>query len=347
MHIIILAGGKGVRLWPISNQSKPKALIRLGGEHSLLQQTIMRVNNIQNVQSITIVTNRLYRDQMQEAAKQVSCIYPLKFVIEEEHGDTTIAIAAAALNIARENRSGDNLLILPCDHVIKNDYVFHSTIKELCQNDFNDKITLLGIKPQNADTNYGYVEHTSTKRPIFIEKPNHDLASRLVDSGRYLWNSGMIYASGHTLLREIKEYNPGLVEQIQSALNQNIVKDGINYCELRKIEMQKSYSSMDYSTLQKSNNLRVIPCDIDWVDIGNWHALSKLLPSDSLGNNIRGQVVTYDTVNCHVEAHNKKIVTIGVEDLTIIEAGENILILNKSQVSNLKNIYDKIGISIK
>jgi mannose-1-phosphate guanylyltransferase len=348
MHGVILAGGVGSRLWPASNKLSPKSLIKFESEYSLLQLTLLRTSKIKKLKTIIIVASKIHIEQIISHCEEIKP-YLLNIaihIIAEPHSkDTAAAIMAASLYISNKYGSKDKLLVMPSDHLIEQETEFYKDISRGKWLANKEKLILFGIKPSHADHNYGYIEYDKGKIKKFTEKPNKTLAKQYTESGKYLWNTGMICARADILLQEGHNYCSDMVEQVKKALNKAVIQHNIinsNYIEI--ILDEASFCSIikisvDYAILQKSCNLELVTANFRYRDMGNWHIVHDDNLSDHNGNQTKGNVVTYRSSNCYIESNNKLIAAIGLENLAIIEHENGILVINKNESDAIKYVY--------
>lgn len=345
MHAVILAGGIGKRLWPLSTQLNPKPFLNFNNDLSLIQNTLLRVSKVISIKNIIISTSRSCSKKIIEHCNKLNISSQIEILLEEESQDTTISIATAATYIKNKYGKNEGIYFMPCDHIIKKENNFcesMSSAQVLLQ---QNKIALFGIKPTYAEKNYGYIKYEEQKVVNFIEKPSASLAAKFIASGKYLWNSGIICCKAKVMLDEIDRYNKGLLKNVENSLNTAIMSLDGKYKQIfcRKIMTTMQHVSIDYSTLQKSKNIAVLSCDIGWNDVGNWQQASQILPSDKNGNNIQGAVKMHDTSNCYIASNSKKIIAVGVKDLVILEKEGEILIMNKKDAAGFKSKYSQFS----
>ena len=310
---VILSGGSGTRLWPLSREKYPKQYLSIGNKRTLLQETIIRLDGIDNVADPIIICNSDHRFLVAEQCKQIKVKKPI-ILLEKTGRNTAPAIAAAALYSL--NFSKDILLVLSADNIIGELDAFHDSIKTAFRNAQNGKLVLFGITPKNANPNYGYIEtskdiHTSElKVEKFIEKPDLHLAKSFIDNGNYLWNSGMFMFQASILVNELNTYAPKIVSCAKEAVD-NSIQD-LDFIRLDEKALESSPSiSIDYALMEKSVNLILVPLDALWSDVGSWSALYEIGEKDRDGNLITGDVLTLNTSNSYINSNHHIVVTIG------------------------------------
>jgi len=340
---VILSGGSGTRLWPLSRKLHPKQFINLVNDTTLFQDTILRLP--EGVSEPFIICNEEHRflaaEQLREINKKTKGI-----ILEPEGKNTAPAIALAALQFIN---TGEDpiLLVLSADHLIKNVKAFHQSItvaKELAE---NDKLITFGIVPDKAETGYGYIEaninNTDTYYSIksFTEKPNEKNAKKYIDSGNYLWNSGMFMFKASVYLDELQKFEPDILSAcIRSCTAKNIDSDFIRidndaFCKCPN-------RSIDYAVMEHTKNSVVVPLDANWSDVGSWSSLWDVKTKDNNDNVSEGDVVLEDVKNTYTYSSNRLISVIGVSNLVIIDTKDALLVANKQQTRSIKKIVEKL-----
>ncbi|MGC0372042.1 MAG: hypothetical protein DGJ47_000747 [Rickettsiaceae bacterium] len=345
MYVVILAGGEGKRLWPISNKNTPKPFVKLNDDFSLLQNTILRASKLHSINGIIIVSGEKYSQRVisecNKLRKVNKNICRIEILVEPESRDTSYAISYASLYIQQNYAPDSEILVLPSDHVIDKELAFQFAVKKARLLPREGKVTLFGIEPSRPETNYGYIQYNKHQVLKFIEKPDYLTAQQYIKSGEYLWNSGIIYCQANILLSEIDAYSRNVFTNTMNSLANSSVSYHGDYkmINIQKIECDTDGQSIDYAVLQKSDNINVVACDIGWNDVGNWNSVSQAMPKDLNGNNIKGDALLHDVSNCYVESNNKQIAVVGVSNLAIIETDNGILIINKQNASDIKKVF--------
>ena len=345
MHAVILAGGQGSRLWPISNKQTPKQFVNIGDEN-LLQKAFKRASNIDSVQNIITITNSDYLAEVKKSYSHIPKIkgnkYSCEIIIEPSPKDTAAAITAAAVHISLNYGPNQPIIILPSDHIITDSSAFIESVQKAKKMALQNKIVTLGIKPTHPETNYGYIEYNENEVVSFKEKPSLTAAIEYIASGKFLWNSGILCFTVGVLINEMKKYCPSLLSIIKQSINRSFTY-GLDDKEIFLNEYlwdNLPKISIDYALLEKTNQIAVLPCSIGWNDVGNWQAMSKMGVKDEKGNSIKGNVTLHDSNNCYVENKSQKtIALIGVQNLTVIETKEGFLIMDKNNAVVPKEIF--------
>ncbi len=347
MHAVILAGGAGSRLWPVSTRQKPKPFIKVNNE-SFIQKAFIRAIEIKSVHNIITVTTS---DCLPEVKAQYSEITNIidnslrKELIVEPFGmDTAAAIVAAVFHIFSQYGPDEMMLILPSDHIILDSVAFSKAVLQAQHLAKNGKIVTFGIKPFYPETSYGYIEYSNNEAIRFIEKPSLGLALEYLKSEKFLWNSGILCCTAKTIIKELETHCFDILSRVIKAIHTSTSFTNSDYYRelfLNSLIWETIPNiSIDYALLEKSNQIAVVACDIGWSDIGNWESMSMLRPKDKNGNRVKGNVKLYDSIDCYIESNsNKTIAVVGVKDLAIIESENGFLVIDKKKVSSAKAIF--------
>ena len=338
---VILSGGSGTRLWPLSRRQYPKQYLPLVGDNTMLQETILRLNGLKNLLDPIIICNAEHRFLVAEQCQQIDIINPM-ILLEPIGRDSAPAIAAAALQSIKDSNEAI-LLVLSADHVIQNVQAFHHAINIAAKQAQDGKLATFGIVPTDANTGYGYIKSSKEnvdgtyKVEEFVEKPDLETAESYLNQGNYLWNSGMFMFQANTLIDELTTHSPNIVASVNDAVN-NATKD-LDFIRLDKQAFESSPSdSIDYALMEKSDNVIVVPLDAQWNDIGSWSALHDIGAKDNNGNVIQGDVFTEDTINTYIHANHHMVATIGVQDLVIVDTPTPHLYQPKIKRKKLKKL---------
>lgn len=351
---LIMAGGSGERFWPLSTPTKPKQLLSLFSDKSMIRETVDRILPIISVDKIFVATNIL---QVDEIKKELPDIPEENIIIEPSFKDTAAAIGYTSLIIEEKFKNLNKkigVVVLASDHLIKDQENFRKVIlKGAKEANENSTIVTLGIKPDKPETGYGYIEVEDKETLLlnevykvrrFREKPNKETAEQYLASGRYLWNSGMFIFTTTTIFKNFEVLMPEHMEifnKIKSKINKgeigfelsNSVKEYFN--EFEKI-------SIDFGIMEYSKNIKVIPISIGWNDIGSFTALAEIFSPDESGNIIKDtETVLCDSSNNIIICNDCIVSLLGIKDLVIIKNGDNILISHKENVQDIKKIVTK------
>ncbi|MDN3988220.1 mannose-1-phosphate guanylyltransferase/mannose-6-phosphate isomerase [Zwartia vadi] len=343
---IILSGGAGTRLWPVSRELHPKPFIQLSDGQSLLQKSFLRARGISKVEEILTVTNRdLYFKTLDEyrSTGQTNC--RLGFILEPEGKNTAPAIAAAALACVVRYEPETILLVQTADHLIADLTAFNQAVEQAIELAMSGSIVTFGIQPTEANTGYGYIEASGHHVMRFVEKPDAATAQTYLDCGRYLWNSGMFCAKLETLLSELRQYAPNLMSIVEESLTQSVCIEGT---QEYRIELDpKRFSavdniSIDYALMEKTKRAAIVPCSIGWSDIGSWSALGDLAKTDLNGNNTQGDVFIHDVQNCYLRSEDRIVAAVGIRDLIVVDTPDALLVAEKSHAQDVKQIVAQL-----
>ncbi len=345
----ILCGGAGSRLWPVSRELHPKPFIRLADGQSLLQKAWLRGVALPDVAETLTVTNReLFfktEDEYREVAGTQYKDLANSFILEPFGRNTAPAIAAAALQVAASHGEDALLLVLAADHLITDQPAFAQAVAEAMRLAAQGKLVTFGIQPETPETGYGYIEADGNMVLRFVEKPSLEKAREYVESGNYLWNSGMFCFSAGTMLREMQLHCPSILAATRACLEQSRRAQGKSYTQ---IELEPETfgrvpdDSIDYAVMEKSRNVAVVPCSIGWSDIGSWNALGELTAPDAQGNRIEGEVMLHDVSNCYIQSNQRIVGAIGINNLVVIDTPDAVLVADRSRVQDVKLLYARL-----
>jgi len=344
---VILAGGCGTRLWPLSRKQHPKQYLSLVGENTMLQKTILRLDGLGSLTDPIIVCNAEHRFLVLEQCKEIDVMNPI-ILLEPVSKNTAPAIAASALQVLKYKNDKDLvLLVLSADHIIKNIKAFHQAIKVASRQAHKDKLVTFGIEPSDCNTGYGYLKYSKDENKSayavesFIEKPDLETVRYYLTQGNYLWNSGMFMFKPKVLIQELTSHASSIVTAVAEAVDK--AKQDLGFIRLDREAFASSPSnSIDYALMERTDNLVVVPLDAEWSDIGSWNALYDIGDKDSNGNVVKGDVNVQDTVNCYINANHHMVVTIGVDDLIIVDTPDVAFIASKGKAHDLKSIVAQL-----
>ena len=343
---VILAGGTGSRLWPVSRKSFPKQFIDVldNDNFSLLQKTYKRIEELENITRPIIICNEEHRFIVGDQMKKIN-IEPLSIILEPEGRNTAPAITLAALKVL-EDFDDPILLILSADHQIENINNFKKAIKNSINSITNKSIYIFGVIPSYPATGYGYIESLDNldkvnSKPIkvnkFIEKPNLETARKLIKDKKYSWNSGMFVFQANTILKEIGIFIPDILENCKECLKKS--NKDLDFLRLNKESFLKCQNiSIDVAVLEKTANAFVLPLFCGWDDIGSWESLWNISKKDLDGNSIKGKAIIKNSSNCLLRSEERLVVGLGLKDLVIIETKDAVLVADKKNSQDVKQI---------
>lgn len=341
---VIMTGGAGTRLWPLSRKEFPKQFLNLTAQSSMLQQTLERLVGSDHRAPILLANERhrfLVAEQLRESNINNSHI-----ILEPFGRNTAPAITLAAIMAANESPD-DVLLVLAADHAIADVAVFQRAIESARAMAEQGRVVTFGIVPDAPETGYGYIKRGAAIDDngygveAFVEKPDINTARDYVDSGRYLWNSGMFMFKAGVFLEEVKKYQPELFDICHRAYG--AIKEDSDFKRIPEDIFEHCPDiSVDYAVMERTELAAVVSLDAGWNDIGSWNALGQVLPGDTMGNSCRGDVISEDTKNTLVIAENRLVTTLGVEDLVIVETKDAVLVAHRDQAQEVKKIVSKL-----
>jgi len=342
---IILCGGSGTRLWPLSRKQHPKQYLPLISDNTMLQETILRLRGLDNLTDPIIVCNAEHRFLAAEQCQQIDITSPT-ILLEPVGRNTAPAIAAAALQSLKKTDNA-SLLILSADHDIQDVEAFHRAIIIASQQAQGGKLTTFGVVPTGANTRYGYIKASQEaidgayKVEAFVEKPDLKTAERYFEKGNYLWNSGMFMFKAETFISELTTHSPEIITSVNNAINN--AKYDLDFIRLSKQAFELSPSdSIDYALMEKSNNVVVVPLDARWSDIGAWQALYDIGKKDVNGNVFKGDVIAKDTTNTYIIANHHMVATIGVDNLIVVDTHDATFIATQDKAQEVKSIVESL-----
>ncbi len=347
---LILCGGTGSRLWPLSRESYPKQYIDLIDDSSktLLQQTLERLRGITNQDAPILICNEEHRFIVAEQLRTIN-VKPEKIILEPFARNTAPAIAIAAIK-AIENGSDPVLFVLASDHLIKDNQQFIKSISAAKNCAEQGKLVTFGIVPTSPEVGYGYIESIDpleidsfVASPIskFIEKPDIEKAKKLVSDPRFTWNSGMFLFKASVFLKELEKYSPQVLKSCKKALKENLLDMDFQRLDKESFEDCPNIS-IDCAVMEKTKLGVVLPLNVGWSDIGSWKSIWEVSKKDENGNVLIGNVITKDVNSCYLRSESRLIVGLGIENLLIVETNDAILIADKNHDQDVKQIVNKL-----
>lgn len=342
---IILSGGTGTRLWPLSTEDKPKQFWNLTGQQSLLQETCLRLKDREGLQQPIIVAGERYQSMIDEQLAQIHL--PAPFLILEPFGKNTAPAITIASFFAMEKEKDPILLILPADHVISNEDHFFEAITLAAHYAHTGYLITFGIIPSSPETGYGYIqageallENKLYHVNRFVEKPDSQKAEDYYRSGQYYWNSGMFMFKASVYLEEIQRFRPDIFSISQETYIRS--ERTPSQCVLEPTSFsQCPKDSIDYAVMEKTHRALVFPVDIGWSDVGSWSSLFEVSQKDSEGNVILGDVAVSQSKNSYLRATHRHLAVIGVSDLVVVETEDAVFIAHKDHCQEIKSLLRK------
>ncbi len=347
LYPIILSGGFGGRLWPVSRVNMPKQFLSLVTEKSLLQETVIRLKGIPNMALPTLVCNERHRFIAAEQLRAIGTS-ARKIFLEPESRDTAPAIAVAAQDALNECPDA-LLLVLPSDHSILNIPSLHNAIQEALPLANQGYIMTFGILPNAPKTSYGYIQQGPSVKDNtryhhvarFVEKPDKATAQYYLKSKEYLWNSGIFMFRADSLLAELNVHAPEIALLSNIALNG--AREDTDFCWLEQSAFHACPTlSIDYALMEKTKQAVVVPVDMGWSDVGSWGALWEVVSKDAQGNVTKGHVHLKDVTNCYIKSDKEIVAAIGLKDLIIIDTEDALLITHRNNEQEVKTVFKKL-----
>jgi mannose-1-phosphate guanylyltransferase len=349
LYAVIMAGGVGSRFWPRSREKKPKQLIRIFGDNTMIQDTVKRLEGLVENDKILIVTNKVQKLRIKEQLPQI----PPENIIDEPFGKNTAAcIGLASIIISKKSKDAVTL-VLPSDHLIKDVEEYQTNLRNAAEFACQSKgLVTIGIKPTKPETGYGYIQFNEeqagkeiNKVLAFAEKPNLETAKSFIEAGDFLWNSGMFIWRVDAILKEIKKYLPDLFYGLEE------IKESIDTPDFEKVLTnvygQLKSISIDYGVMENSSNVYITKSRFDWSDVGSWEAVYELSEKDADNNAHMGDVYTVKTTGSYIYSPRKFTAVIGLENTVVINSSDALLICNRDMVQDVKLVVDYLKMNQK
>ncbi|HMJ92601.1 MAG TPA: mannose-1-phosphate guanylyltransferase/mannose-6-phosphate isomerase [Allosphingosinicella sp.] len=340
---VILSGGAGTRLWPLSVADRPKQFLALAGDESLLRQTARRVRDPARFGAPTIVASRGHGIAILGQLGEEG-VAAAELILEPCARNTAAAIALAAVGSDED----DLLLVLPSDHAIADEAAFHAAIEAALPLAREDWLITFGIAPDRPETGYGYIRRGEPlargvfRADRFVEKPDRATAEEYLAAGGYDWNAGIFLFRTAAFLQALEEYEPAILAAAREALEKGSREDGCVLPDEAAFARSPSLP-VDVAVMERSSRVAVAPCDMGWSDLGSWDALHQLGPSDSAGNVLGGDTIAVDSKNCLIRSDGPTIVTVGVSDLIVVASGDAVLVVPRGQSQRVREALDALA----
>lgn len=341
IFVVIMAGGVGSRFWPRSRKSKPKQLLNIFGENSMIRETYKRICSFVNPENVFVITNKLQSELIQLDLPEL----PKGNIISEPVGKNTAPCVAVSAKIIN-NKSQDSVIItLPADHLIQDKNEFEQLILKGAKFAFENNVLLtFGIIPERPETGYGYINYDKSSQTDgvykvnkFVEKPNLEKAKEYLSGGNYLWNSGMFIWRSDVILDEVQKYLPetySLIAKLKNGDYDNIIEE---------IYPMFQSTSVDYGIMEKSDRVFVIEGNFGWSDVGSWESVYELSSKDKNGNAVTGDVLTIDSKDSYIYSDNKFTAVVGVNDLVVINLDDALLVCHRKKAQAVKDVVDNLN----
>jgi mannose-1-phosphate guanylyltransferase len=342
LYAVIMAGGVGSRFWPRSRERSPKQLLKILGEATMIQQTISRLESLIPNERIFIITNKLQSDEIKKQLPHI----PVENIIEEPFGRNTAACIGVASLLIKTKDADSVTIVLPADHIIKEAEIFRNTLVQAAEYAYKSNgLVTIGIPPTRPETGYGYIQiddqevKTNLHKVFtFAEKPNYSTAVRFLESGDFLWNSGMFIWRVDSILDEIRIHMHDLFFELEN-LKPHCFKESFNealynaYGQLRSI-------SIDYGIMEKSKQVFLIKGNFSWSDVGSWEEVYQLSDKNENGNSFVGEVFAEMTNDSYIYSPDKFTAVIGLDNIIVINTDDALLVCRRDQSQEVKKVYD-------
>lgn len=336
IHPVVLSGGSGTRLWPLSREHYPKQLLCLIGEQTLLQQTVSRLDTLEDVADVTFICNEEHRFLVAEQTRQLGRT-PARILLEPAGRNTAPALTLAALSL-RERHGDALMLVMPADHVIRDVGAFQKSLRVGMEHASRGRLVAFGVVPTAPETGYGYIRRGQGEEVAeFVEKPDAASARRYVESGEYFWNSGMFMMQVSVWLEELKRYQPDILAACTEAYAQGCADS--DFFRVDKAAFLACPSnSIDYAVMEHTDRAVIVPLDAGWSDIGAWSALWAISKQDEHGNVAQGDVRILDARNSLLIAQHRLLAVVGVDNLVVIETPDAVLVMHRDQAQQVREL---------
>jgi len=338
---VILSGGSGTRLWPLSREHYPKQLLCLLGDQTLLQQTVARLDGMENIAAPLLVCNEEHRFLIAEQLRQMGKA-PADIVLEPVGRNTAPALTLAALALLKHASEDVLMLVMPADHVIQHSSKFHAAVAMAVTLAEKGHLVTFGIRPTAPETGYGYIKMGNGNTVAeFVEKPDMETAMQYIQSGDYYWNSGMFMMLASAWIAELQKFHPAMLESCKAAYEQ-----GRRDADFYRVNAQAFGSclpnSIDYAVMEETDKAAVVALDAGWSDIGAWSSLWQASVQDAKGNVVQGDVYLHDTQDTLLISQHRFLAAVGLNDIIVVETPDAVLVAHKKQAQNVKEIVARL-----
>jgi mannose-1-phosphate guanylyltransferase/mannose-6-phosphate isomerase len=347
---VILSGGAGTRLWPLSREMYPKQFLPLVGERTMIQETALRASGLPDLTGPVVVCNEAHRFLVAEQLRQVG-IEPRSIVLEPVGRNTAPAVAVAARAALAKSHGGADegeplLLVLPADHVLADTAAFRKAVTEAMPAARAGRLITFGVVPTHAETGYGYIRQgagSGAVRPVaqFVEKPDAARAREFVAGGDYLWNSGMFLLPAKTYLEELGRLDAAMLAACRRSFES--AATDLDFVRLDKAAFEACRSdSIDYAVMEKTDRASVVPLAAGWSDVGSWASLQDALPPDASGNVTRGDVMSEDSNDCLLYSTDRLVAAVGLREHVVIETKDAVMVAPRARVQDVKRLVEQM-----
>ena len=341
---VIMSGGSGTRLWPLSRKHKPKQFLALFGEKTMFQETLVRLSGLDELQSPLVVCNNDHRFMVAEQLQQLDCSNST-ILLEPFGKNTAPALAIAALQ-AMVSDNDPILLVLAADHVINDIPAFHHAIDLAKIEAEKGLLVTFGIVPSSPNTGYGYIQtdekNTVSKVKAFVEKPDLDTAINYVASGNYYWNSGMFLFKASTLITELEKYSPDILNSCREALAKG--QNDLDFIRLDSDAFESCPAdSIDYAVMEYTDKAVVVPLDAGWNDVGSWSSLWECAEQDDDSNVLQGDVMIDAVQNSYIHSEHRLVSVLGLDHIVVVETADAVMVASKDSAQNVKQIVNRLN----
>lgn len=335
---VILAGGSGSRLWPLSREMYPKHLLKLTGDKTLFQSTFLRLADLVCQENIITVTNNLHLGEIQSQLEDINNNKKFITIGEPVGRNTAPAVGFAAIFIQEKLAEGSDpiILVTPSDQLISDNNAFLNAVQKGIRLAEDGYIITFGIKPSRPETGYGYIKvFDDYKVQEFKEKPDSETAKKYLEAGNYFWNAGIFMFKASTILGELNKYAAEVFDGLKKI---DFTQDSID----KEIYQAIPSISIDYAVMEKTDKIALIPVDCGWNDLGSWEAVYDVLEKDTENNVLKGDIMVEDVKNCYIQSTSRQVSAIGLENLVIIETADAVLVCDKAKTQDVKIIFEKL-----
>ena len=346
IYPVILSGGSGSRLWPLSREHYPKPLLPLVSEKTLLQETACRLDAVADQGNAVYVCNDEHRFLVAEQIAELGKT-PATIILEPEGRNTAPALTLAALYLERLDPDAV-MVVMPADHVMTQPQQFVAAVEQGRVHAADGSLVTFGVVPDAPETGYGYIKRDSAfeggkafRVAEFVEKPDLQTAEEYIHQGDYFWNSGIFLMRADRWLEEISRFRADILETCREAMHQG-AQDSDFYRVSRSVFLGCPADSIDYAVMEKTGRAVMVPINAGWSDVGAWTALWKVCPRDADGNVIQGDVIAEDTRNAFLVAEHRCLATVGVEDVIVVETADAVLVASKDKAQDVRKIVDRL-----